>query len=335
MMKKMLLVYVLCICMMVLSACGGSGKKTTANGLQEVTLVLDWYPNAVHSFIYAAEEKGYFKDEGIQLNIQYPQNVTDPLTLTAAGKATVGIYYQQDIVRARANEGIPVKSIGPIVREPLNHIIVLDKEKAIQSPKDLEGKTIGYAGSDLSEAYVKSMVIADGGDPEKVTMQDVGFDLIPALITNKVDALSGALINHEVPVMSEKGFPTRTFNPADYGVPNYYELLFVAGDKTIEENPELLKAFLRASEKGYSYMTKHPQQALEILMAKQDKENFPLSAAVEKKSLQMLMATMEQKDNKFLSDDVNAWQQQIDWMSEQSMITTKPQPNDLFVELVK
>lgn len=334
-MKKMLLVYVCCICMTVLSACGSSDKKTTADGLQEVTLVLDWYPNAVHSFIYAAEEKGYFKEEGIHLNIQYPQNVTDPLTLTAAGKATVGIYYQQDVVRARANEGIPVKSIGPIVREPLNHIIVLDKEKTIQSPKDLEGKTIGYAGSDLSEAYVQSMVKADGGDPKKVTMQDVGFDLVPALITNKVDALSGALINHEVPVMEEKGFPTRTFNPADYGVPNYYELLFVSGDKTIEENPELLKAFLRASEKGYAYMKKHPQQALEILMAKQDEANFPLSSKVEKKSLQILMATMEQKGSKFLSDDANAWQKQIEWMSKQHMITTKPQPNDLFVEFLK
>ncbi|MFD2869600.1 ABC transporter substrate-binding protein [Kurthia populi] len=333
-MKKIMMLCILSVCLMLVTACGSSDKKTAADGLQEVTLVLDWYPNAVHSFIYAAEEKGYFKEEGIRLNIQYPQNVTDPLTLTAAGKATVGIYYQQDVVRARANEDIPVKSIGPIVREPLNHIIVLDKEKTIQSPKDLEGKTIGYAGSDLSEAYVKSMVKADGGDPEKVTMQDVGFDLVPALITNKVDALSGALINHEVPVMEEKGFPTRTFNPADYGVPNYYELLFVSGDKTIEENPALLKAFLRASEKGYAYMKKHPQQALNLLIAKQDKENFPLSPKVEKKSLQILMNTMEQKEAAFLSDSTDVWQQQIDWMSEQKMITTKPQPTDLFVNLL-
>lgn len=321
---------------MLLSACGSSDEKSQAEkGLEEVTLVLDWYPNAIHSFIYAAEEKGYFKDEGIKLNIQYPQNVTDPLTLTAAGKATVGIYYQQDVVRARANENIPVKSIGPIVREPLNHIIVLDKEKDIQSPKDLEGKTIGYAGSDLSEAYVQSMVKADGGDPAKVKMQDVGFDLVPALITNKVDALSGALINHEVPVMEEKGFKTRTFNPADYGVPNYYELLFVSGDQTIKENPELLKAFLRASEKGYAYMTKHPQEALQILMDKQDKENFPLSSNVEKKSLQILMDNMEDKNAAFLSDNADAWQQQIDWMTEQKMITTKPDTDDLFIDLLR
>lgn len=335
-MKKLITICIVSICMMLLSACGSSDEKSQAEkGLEEVTLVLDWYPNAIHSFIYAAEEKGYFKDEGIKLNIQYPQNVTDPLTLTAAGKATVGIYYQQDVVRARANEKIPVKSIGPIVREPLNHIIVLDKEKDIQSPKDLEGKTIGYAGSDLSEAYVQSMVKADGGDPAKVKMQDVGFDLVPALITNKVDALSGALINHEVPVMEEKGFKTRTFNPADYGVPNYYELLFVSGDQTIKENPELLKAFLRASEKGYAYMTKHPQEALQILMDKQDKENFPLSSNVEKKSLQILMDNMEDKNAAFLSDNADAWQQQIDWMTEQKMITTKPDTDDLFIDLLR
>lgn len=334
-MKKLLIICIVSICMAVLNACSSNDKQSQAEkGLEEVTLVLDWYPNAIHSFIYAAEAKGYFDDEGIKLNIQYPQNVTDPLTLTAAGKATVGIYYQQDVVRARANEHIPVKSIGPIVREPLNHIIVLDTKKDIQSPKDLEGKTIGYAGSDLSEAYVHSMVKADGGDPTNVKMQDVGFDLVPALITNKVDALSGAMINHEVPVMSEKGFPTRTFNPADYGVPNYYELIFVAGDTTIEKNPELLTAFLRASEKGYAYMTQHPQEALQILLDKQDNENFPLSEEVEKKSLKILMANMEQKNAAFLSDNAHAWQQQINWMSEQKMITTKPNPNDLFVELL-
>ena len=70
-------------------------------------------------------------------------------------------------------------------------------------------------------------------------------------------------------------------------------------------------------------------------MAKQDEANFPLSSKVEKKSLQILMATMEQKGSKFLSDDANAWQKQIEWMSKQHMITTKPQPNDLFVELMK
>lgn len=77
--------------------------------------MLDWYPNAVHSFIYAAIEKGYFKEEGVKVNIKF-SNPTDPLTLAAAGKVTVGLYYQPDVVMAKANEQIPVKSIGAVVR---------------------------------------------------------------------------------------------------------------------------------------------------------------------------------------------------------------------------
>ncbi len=100
--------------------------------------MLDWYPNAVHSFIYAAIEKGYFKEEGVKVNIKFPSNPTDPLTLAAAGKVTVGLYYQPDVVMARANEQIPVKSIGAVVRSPLNHVVSL-KSAGIQSPKDLEG----------------------------------------------------------------------------------------------------------------------------------------------------------------------------------------------------
>ncbi len=129
---------------MFLFVTGCSSKQVASSStqkLEEVDLVLDWYPNAIHSFIYAAIENGYFKDEGLKVNIKYPSNATDPLTLTAANKATIGIYYQPDIVMARANEKVPVKSIGAIVHTPLNLVISL-KEKNINSPNDLSGKTI-------------------------------------------------------------------------------------------------------------------------------------------------------------------------------------------------
>ncbi|MCG3024528.1 ABC transporter substrate-binding protein, partial [Escherichia coli] len=75
--------------------------------------------------------------------IQYPANPTDPLNLAATGKVTLGFYYQPDVVMARANENVPVKSVGAIVRSPLNHVVFLD-ESPVKRPKDLEGKTVGY-----------------------------------------------------------------------------------------------------------------------------------------------------------------------------------------------
>ena len=85
--------------------------------LTELNVVLDWYPNAVHAFIYDAIEKGYYEDEGLKVNIQFPSNANDALSLVAAGRAEIGVYYMQDIITTRTNQNVPVKSIGSIVQE--------------------------------------------------------------------------------------------------------------------------------------------------------------------------------------------------------------------------
>ena len=126
-MKKLkYLSLLLAFLLLVMTGCSSKqANEKEAGKLEDVDLVLDWYPNAVHSFIYAAIEKGYFKEEGLNVNIKFPSNPTDPLALPAAGKATVGIYYQPDVIISRANEKVPVKSIGSIVQSPLNVIISL------------------------------------------------------------------------------------------------------------------------------------------------------------------------------------------------------------------
>ncbi|MFB9761023.1 MULTISPECIES: ABC transporter substrate-binding protein [Bacillaceae] len=307
-----------------------TGKKET----KEVTLMLDWYPNAVHSFIYAAIEKGYFKEEGINVKVQFPSNPTDPLTLAAAGKVTVGLYYQPDVIIAKANEGIPVKSIGAVVRSPLNRVVSL-KDSGIASPKDLEGKTVGFPGTELSKEYVKSMVKADGGDPNKVNIVDVGFDLVPALITKKTDAVTGAYINHEVPVLRDKGYEPAYFNPADYGVPNYYELVFVAGEKTIKTDKATLQAFLRGAQKGYEFMKKNPDEALNILLKHEEKASSPLIPAVEKESMGILLDKMEAKDEPFLSQTSKSWEEQSKWLKEKGMAQKEVAPEELYENLLK
>ena len=150
-MKKWLAaIFVSVLLMGILAACNQGETSTKSKSedekLKEVTVMLDWYPNAVHSFLYVAEEKGYFKEEGLDVELQFPANPTDPLNLAAAGKITLGFYYQPDVVMARTNEEVPVKSVGTIVRSPLNRLITL-KESGITRPKDLEGKTVGFNGT--------------------------------------------------------------------------------------------------------------------------------------------------------------------------------------------
>lgn len=172
----------------------------TDGELRELNVVLDWYPNALHAFLYDAIEKGYYEEEGLKVNIQFPSNTNDAISLVAAGQAEIGLYYQQDVIIAWANQDVPVKSIGAVVQAPLNIVLSL-AEKDIHSPEDLVGKTIGYAGTELSEALIRSIMAYVGADSSDVEMIDVGFDLMSSMTTGNVDATIGCLVNHEVPQM--------------------------------------------------------------------------------------------------------------------------------------
>ncbi|MFA9556316.1 ABC transporter substrate-binding protein [Evansella sp. AB-rgal1] len=333
-MKKLLLLSFTLLLLLV--ACGdgeAQGGNADEAELTEIDIMLDWYPNAVHSYLYTAIERGFFEEEGIKVNIQFPANPTDPINLAAAGQITLGITYQPDVVTARANQDVPVKSIGAIVRSPLNHTIFLE-DSEIQSPSDLEGKTVGYPGIPVNEALIKTMVANDGGNPDNVTMVDVGFELGSSIVSGRVDAVTGAYINHEVPVLRHDGHETRYFNPVDYGVPSFYELVFVTNDATWESDSELIKAFWRGATKGYEFMVENPDEALQILLDNQDEANFSLVESVEKESLQILLPKMESA-NGFGSQDAESWQETIDWMLEFGLIEEEPNLDEIFVNIVE
>lgn len=316
-----------------LAACGGEGSSDdNADGLKEVDVVLDWYPNALHAFLYVAIDKGYYEEEGLKVNIRFPSNANDAISMVAAGKADIGLYYQQDVIQARANQSVPVKSIGAVVQGPLNIVLSL-KDQNINSPEDLVGKTVGYAGTELSEALVRSIMDNVGADYSDVTMVDVGFDLMSSMTTGNVNATIGCLVNHEVPQMEEEGFEVSWFDLDDYGVPTYYEGIFLASDDAIENDSDTLKAFLRASAKGFADMKADPEAALATLLANQNEENFPLSETVERKSMETLLPMMETAEASFLSQSDECWQENIDWMEAQGLIDSKPALDDVRVNL--
>ena len=317
---------------MLLCGCGASAGNNETSGLKELDVVLDWYPNALHAFLYVAIEKGYYEEEGLKVNIRFPSNANDAISLVAAGQADIGLYYQQDVIQARAQQDVPVKSIGAVVQGPLNIVLSL-KEKGITSAGDLVGKTIGYAGTELSEALIRSIMQYVGADYSDVTMIDVGFDLMSSMTTGNVDATIGCLVNHEVPQMEEEGFSVNWFDLDDYGVPTYYEGIFLASDEAIANDSETLQAFLRASAKGFADMKADPEAALATLLANQNAENFPLSETVERKSMGVLIPMMETADAAFLSQSDACWQENIDWMLAQGLIDKEVSLDDVRVNL--
>lgn len=336
--KKILSAALALVTCLSLAGCGQENSKDTKtptssdhtdintdakdSKFKELDIVLDWYPNAVHAFIYDAIEKGYYEDEGLIVNIRFPSNANDALSLVAAEKADLGVYYMQDVITTKTNQNIPVKSIASIVQEPMNIFLSL-KDKNITSPKDLNGKTIGYGGTELSQAITKYTIENAGGTYDESKVIDVGFDLMASMTTGQVDATIGCLLNHEVPQMEEEGFEVNYFTLEECGIPSYYELVFVANDEAIKTDAETLKAFLRASKKGFEDMKNNPDAALKILLDNQNAENFPLSESVEIKSMSTLLPSMEKDGAPFLSQTEEAWQENIDWLYEQGLISEK------------
>lgn len=311
-----------------------SGSETAENTeLEDFDLVLDWYPNAVHAFIYDAIEKGYFAEEGLNVNVLFPSNSNDAISLTAAGKADAGLYYQDDIIMAIANEDVPVKIIGSVVQEPLDLIASL-ADKNITRPKDLEGKTLGYTGVVFGEAVIKAMMENDGASMDNVNLINVGFDLMSAMTTGNVDATFGCFINHEIPQLEKEGFEMNYFRPSDYGIPNYYSLVFVANKDSAEKDNYKYQRFLRACSKGFYDMKTDPEGTLNILLSNQNEDNFPLDPDVEIQSINILLPMMEKEYAPFLSQDPNCYLENINWLYDNGLLNEKIDVSEVFIDCI-
>ena len=332
-MKRKLTLFLAAALLLTAAGCSGSSSAPEEKKLETVDVVLDWYPNAVHAFVYQAMDKGYFADEGLQVNILFPSNASDPLTMPAAGKADIGFYYQEDTIIAKANENVPVKVLGSVVQQPISIVAAL-KEKGITTPADLVGKTIGYSGTKIAEVAVAELLKGAGATLDDVTMIDVGFDLMSSMTTGNVDATFGCFVNHEIPALEEQGFEMDYMELPDYGVPNYYALMLVTGEKQLEQNRDKYTRFLRACEKGFQDMKNDPEGSLKLMMENQNAENFPLTESVERKSFDVLLPIMEKEGAPFLSQDAAVWQENIEWLYETGMIETTFDPAEVMVDLL-
>lgn len=348
-MRKIALSLLSFVIMVTLTACGSSSQpasqsteqqtgekhsQETSAGeqLQKISIMLDWYPNAVHAYLYQAIEEGFFAEEGLDVEILFPANPTDPLNLAAAGNITLGISYQPDVIMARAKD-VPVVSVATIVQSPLNYpMLMADSE--IGSPKDFEGKAIGYPGIPLNEPIIKTMVEHDGGDFEQVKMIDIGFELGAGIVSGQIDAVVGTFINHEFPVLAYQGHEVRYFDPVDYGVPSYSELVLVTSEETLQSQGKEIEAFWRAARKGFERMKENPEISLDILFANQDQANFPLIREVEEQSLSILLPKMETEEKAFGSQSVEDWQEVIDWLLETGLIDRALPAREMYVNLV-
>ncbi|WP_018922792.1 ABC transporter substrate-binding protein [Salsuginibacillus kocurii] len=308
----------------VLSACGA--EETEGDEADELSLMLDWYPNAVHSYLYAAQEEGFFEEENIELDIQFPANPTDPINLTGAGEVDMAMSYEPTVLMSR-DEGLPVVSIATIVQSPLNHIMSLE-ESGIDEPADLEGKTIGYPGGPTNEPIVERVLAEADLTMDDITLTDVGFDIGPALVSGNVDAIVGAYINHEYPLLEQEGHDISYMNPGDKGVPNYDELVLIANENEIAEKEEVFERFWAAASRGYEVVRDDPEYGLDLLFQHEEEEEFPLNEEVEEESMEILLERMETQERAFGETSLEESESVVDWVYEAGLVEERPDVED-------
>lgn len=299
--------------------------------LKELTLMLDWYPNANHIPIYTAIENGYFEEEGIQLTIQMPAEADDPIKLASTGKTDLALSYPSVLIQA-VGEELPVKAVGSLVQTRMDTVI-FKEDSGIKTAKDLMGRKVGYAATTISENIIQSMVENDGGKFDEVEMVNVGWDLIPALATDKVDAITGAYINHELLLLEKEGYKVSHMDFADFGIPDTDELIFVAGDDTIATKSEEMQAFMRALKKGYDKAAEDPESAMDVLLSNEEND-YVLDKEIERKSWDMLKDFMVSK-GEFGSLKAENYQAFADFLFEHQTITRQLTESDLVHDLSK
>ncbi|WP_369258244.1 ABC transporter substrate-binding protein [Streptomyces sp. R35] len=240
-----------------------STSAASKNGTTQVTLALDWTPNTNHTGIYVAQQKGWFKDAGIDLKI-VPYGSTAPETLVANHKADFGISYQEGVTTARA-AGQDITSVYAVTQKTNVTVSVRADRDDITSPKDLDGKTYAGFGAPYEKALLQKVIQEDGGkgDFKQITLNTSAY---AALYAGKAD-FAMPMPTWEGLEAKLTGKPLKDFPLADYGFPAIYSTLVASSGQYLKQNPEIAKKFLAVVDKGYEYAADHPDQAAGLLIA--------------------------------------------------------------------
>ncbi|MSQ12252.1 MAG: pyrimidine biosynthesis enzyme [Dehalococcoidia bacterium] len=315
-----LLVVILGIALLLFAAgCGGDDRES-------VSLALDWYPNANHAGLFIAQERGYFTEEDLDVRMYTPSDPSTVLQTVGAGKDDFGISYQPDVLLARA-AGIPVVSVAGLVQHPLNSVMALTSS-GITRPRDLSGKTVGYPGIPLDEPLLKTMVEHDGGDFSTVKLVNIGFDLVPALLSKRVDAVVGAYWTHENILAEQQGEQVTILRMEEWGVPDFYELVLVTNETMLKVKPHIVFRLLQAMLRGYNEAAANLDNAVDTLV-KQNPE-IEGNRALEERGIRLLAPAWTDGVPSFGWQTTEQWQDFIRWMDARQLLAKPVKAEEAF-----
>ena len=248
-----------------LSGCGTKQDKAEENGLEKVRVILDWTPNTNHTGLFVALDKGYYKEEGLDVEIIQPSEGSS-LQLISAGKGDFAVSYQEDLTYAKtSDEPLPVKAIAAIIQHNTSGF-ASPKEKNIETVKDFEGKVYGGFGGPSERAILQAVMEKNGADFSKLTTVDVGSEDFFIATKNNIDFewtfegwtnVSAKLRNFDINYIPLRELDERL---------DYYTPIIAASEKVLAEKADMVSKFMEATTKGYEYAITNPEESAKILV---------------------------------------------------------------------
>ena len=304
--------------------CGAKEEPTNGGGgtREDLRLVLDYFPNADHAGIYAAQGAGEYDRAGLNVDIKAPPDPAAPLKLLRAGRADVVISYEPELLLARDKGADDLVAVGALVQKPLTALMALPGS-GIRSAKDLAGKRVGTAGIAYQSAYLRTIAEKAGVDPGSIKETNVGFDFSRPLIAGRVDATLGAFWNYEGTDLKRRGKKPVILKMDALGVPAYDELVFVSRRENLDEDgASRIRRFLQATARGHRLLEQDPKVGVDALMKASNGLDRGLQEAVVKATLPVFFPTG--KDKPYGWQEPAQWDAYGRWMQENGLLKRPP-----------
>jgi putative hydroxymethylpyrimidine transport system substrate-binding protein len=310
-----------------LAACGS--KSESGGGEREaLSLALDFYPNADHAGIYMAQKEGFFEEAGLDVSISSPSDPAAPIKQVAAGQTDLAISYEPEVMLAH-EQGLPVVAVAALVNRPLTSMIWLRKS-GIKGIGQLAGKTVATAGIPYQQAFLKTILARVHLQPSAVKEVNVGFGLLPALVGGSAQAMLGGYSNVEGVDLRERG-KEPVITPVDkLGVPTYDELVLVANQTKLREDPDPYRLFVAALTRGTEAAVADPKAATEAILEANSELEPKLTEAQVEATLPLLGAKTAGQPYGYM--DPKAWEAFAAWMRDNELVSELLKPSELLTD---
>jgi putative hydroxymethylpyrimidine transport system substrate-binding protein len=303
-----------------LAACGTKQDVVSSGTTKPLTVMLDFFPNADHAALYSAIAHGDFRTVGLDVRPQSPAEPAEPLKLLAAGRVDMAISYEPQLLLAR-DQGLKLVSIAALVQRPLTSVIALPG-KHVGKVADLAGKTVGTAGIPYQSAELTSALQSAGVNPASVKEVNVGFNLVPAMLSGKVAATLGGFWNYEAIQLEQLHKRPVTIPVDQAGVPPYDELVLVVREREARTDGQDLRAFLQALTRGESEVRADPRAGAKLVVAANPSLDRKLQLASIERTLPSTQPSEPGKP--FGWQSPSAWAAFGSWMAAHKLLVRDP-----------